>query len=339
MKKKILTTGGAGFIGAHTVVELHHAGFDTVIVDDLSRTDDTLLKGIEKITGQNPNFYKGNCCDADFVRSVFKKEKNIAGVIHFAAYKAVGESVEKPLDYYHNNIGSLVTMLTVMKEHNVQDFIFSSSCTVYGQPDVIPVNESAPFKRAESPYGATKQMSERILEDAHSTGFRMVSLRYFNPIGAHPSAHLGELPVGVPSNLVPYITQTAIGKRPKLTVFGNDYQTPDGTNVRDFIHVVDVADAHVKAFEFLQEQAQQTLYKVYNLGTGHGVSVQQLIDKFQLVTGVPLNYTIGSRRPGDVEKVYADPTKIMHDLGWKAQYSIEDGLRHAWAWEKKLAGV
>lgn len=337
MKKKILTTGGAGFIGAHTVVELHHAGFDTVIVDDLSRTDETLLNGIEKITGQKPNFHRGNCCDIDFVRNVFKQEKNIAGVIHFAAFKAVGESVEKPLDYYRNNIGSLVTVLEVMKEFKVLDFIFSSSCTVYGQPDVIPVNESAPFKRAESPYGATKQMSERILEDAHTTGFRMVSLRYFNPIGAHPSAHLGELPVGVPSNLVPYITQTAIGKRPKLTVFGNDYKTPDGTNVRDFIHVVDVADAHVKAFEFLQHQTNTPLYKVYNLGTGEGVSVMQLIEKFQQVTGVKLNYEIGKRRPGDVEKVYADPGKIMHELKWKAQYAIDDGLKHAWAWEQKLA--
>ena len=336
MRKKILTTGGAGFIGAHTVVELHNAGFEIVIIDDLSRTDEILLRGIEQIIGQKPTFYKGNCCDADFVRSVFKKEGNIAGVIHFAAYKAVGESVEKPLDYYRNNIGSLVTMLEVMQEFKVKDFIFSSSCTVYGQPDVIPVNESAPFKRAESPYGATKQMCERILEDAHSTGYRIISLRYFNPIGAHSSTLLGELPIGVPSNLVPFVTQTAIGKRAKLTVFGNDYDTVDGSNVRDFIHVVDVADAHVKAFEYLQKQPAGNYYEAFNLGTGEGVSVLQLVNKFQEATGVKLNYDIGPRRPGDVVKVYADPTKIMTKMGWKPRLSLQEGLMHAWAWEKRL---
>jgi UDP-glucose 4-epimerase len=337
MKPKIITTGGAGFIGAHTVVELHQAGFDTVIIDNLSRTDEILLQGIEKITGQKPNFHKGDCCDKDFVRSVFKKEGNIAGVIHFAAYKAVGESVEKPLDYYRNNIGSLVTMLEVMKEFGVKDFIFSSSCTVYGQPDIIPVDESGPFKRAESPYGATKQMSERILEDAFTTGYRIISLRYFNPIGAHPSGNLGELPIGVPSNLVPYVTQTAIGKRPKLTVFGNDYDTVDGSNIRDFIHVVDVADAHVKALEYLQKQPQGNYFDAFNLGTGEGVSVLQLIDKFQKAAGVKLNYEIGPRRPGDVVKVYADPSKIMAKMGWKPHFSLEDGLKHSWAWEQKLS--
>lgn len=337
MRKKILTTGGAGFIGAHTVVELHQAGFDTVIIDDLSRTDEILLKGIETIIGQKPNFHKGDCCDADFVRSVFKKEGNIAGVIHFAAYKAVGESVEKPLDYYRNNIGSLVTILEVMKEFSVKDFIFSSSCTVYGQPDVIPVSESAPFKRAESPYGATKQMSERVLEDAHTTGYRVISLRYFNPIGAHPSTLLGELPIGVPGNLLPYVTQTAIGKREKLRINGNDYNTPDGSNIRDFIHVVDVASAHVKAFEYLQKQPTGNYYEAFNLGTGDGVSVLQLVNKFEEVNGVTLNYEIGPRRPGDVVKVYADPTKIMTKMGWKPRFSLEDSLKHAWAWEKKLA--
>jgi UDP-glucose 4-epimerase len=337
MRKKIITTGGAGFIGAHTVVELHQAGFDTVIIDNLSRTDEILLQGIEKIIGQKPNFHKGDCCDVDFVRSVFKKEGNVAGVIHFAAYKAVGESVEKPLDYYRNNIGSLVTMLEVMKEFDVKDFIFSSSCTVYGQPDVIPVNETAPFKRAESPYGATKQMSERILEDAHLTGYRIISLRYFNPIGAHPSGNMGELPIGVPSNLVPYVTQTAIGKRTKLTVFGNDYDTIDGSNVRDFIHVVDVAGAHVKALEFLQHQPAGNYYDAFNLGTGDGVSVLQLVDAFQKVTGVKLNYEIGPRRAGDVVKVYADPSKIMNKMSWKPRFSLEDGLKHAWEWEKRLS--
>jgi UDP-glucose 4-epimerase len=228
-------------------------------------------------------------------------------------------------------------MLEVMKEFNVTDFIFSSSCTVYGQPDIIPVTESAPFKRAESPYGATKQMSERILEDAHSTGYRIISLRYFNPIGAHPSGNLGELPIGVPSNLVPYVTQTAIGKRAKLTVFGNDYDTIDGSNIRDFIHVVDVADAHVKALEFLQQQPEGNYYDAFNLGMGEGVSVLQLVEAFQKVTGVKLNYEIGTRRPGDVVKVYADTTKITNQMGWKPRFSLEDGLKHAWAWEKKLA--
>ena len=337
MKPKILITGGAGYIGAHTVVELHQAGFDTVIIDNLSRCDETLLHGIEKITKQKPNFHKGDCLDKDFLRTVFKTQGRISGVIHFAAYKAVGVSVEKPLDYYRNNIGSLVTLLEVMKEFGVKDIIFSSSCTVYGQPDQIPVSESAPFKRAESPYGATKQMCERILEDAYLTGYKIISLRYFNPIGAHPSGNMGELPIGVPSNLVPFITQTAIGKREKLTVFGNDYNTPDGYNIRDFIHVVDVADAHVKAIQFLQKQSKAKSYDVYNLGTGEGVSVLQLIEIFQKVSGVKLNYTVGDRRPGDIEKVYADPTKIMRELNWKAKYSIEEGLLHSWAWEKKLS--
>ncbi len=337
MKSKILITGGAGYIGAHTVVELHNAGFETVIVDNLSRCDDTLLKGMEKITGQKPNFHKGDCLDRDFLRTVFNTQGPISGVIHFAAYKAVGESVEKPLDYYRNNVGSLVTLLEVMKEFDVKDFIFSSSCTVYGQPDQIPVSETAPFKRAESPYGATKQMCERILEDTYLTGYKIISLRYFNPIGAHPSGNMGELPIGVPSNLVPFITQTAIGKREQLTVFGNDHNTPDGYNIRDFIHVVDVADAHVKAIEFLQKKTQPTYYDVFNLGTGEGVSVMQLIEKFQKVSGVKLNYHVGAKRPGDIEKVFADPSKIMRELNWKAKYSVEEGLMHSWEWEKKMA--
>lgn len=336
MKSKILITGGAGYIGAHTVVELHHAGFETIIVDNLSRSDETLLKGMEKIIGQRPNFHKGDCLDQAFLRNVFRTQGPISGVIHFAAYKAVGESVEKPLEYYRNNVGSLVSVLEVMKEFGVKDFIFSSSCTVYGQPDQIPVSETAPFKRAESPYGATKQMCERILEDAYLTGYKIISLRYFNPIGAHPSANMGELPIGVPSNLVPFITQTAIGKREKLIVFGSNHNTPDGYNIRDFIHVVDVADAHVKATEYLQKQSNLKSYDVFNLGTGEGVSVLQLIEKFQQVSGVKLNYTVGARRPGDIEKVFADPSKIMKELIWKAKYSIEEGLRHSWEWEKKL---
>ena len=257
-------------------------------------------------------------------------------VLHFAAYKSVGESVQKPLMYYENNIGSLVTLLKVMQANNVKDLIFSSSCTVYGQPDTIPVDETAPFKRAESPYGATKQMSERILEDAYVTGFRVVSLRYFNPIGAHPSALMGELPIGTPNNLVPYITQTAAGKREKLVIFGNDYDTPDGTNIRDFIHVVDLAVGHVKAMEYLEKLPPSKQYEAFNLGTGKGVSVLELVGQFQNVTGVKLNYSIGARRPGDVEKVYADPAKVNDKLNWRTQYTSADALLHAWEWEKKI---
>lgn len=335
-KKKILVTGGAGYIGAHTVVELSQAGFEPVIVDNFSKSDDTLLKGIEKILGSKPVFMEGNCTDSTFLRSVFEKHQ-FACVMHFAAFKSVGESVQRPLYYYHNNIESLVTLLEVMKEFNVSDLIFSSSCTVYGEPDQIPVDESAPFKRAESPYGATKQMCERILEDAYSSGFRVISLRYFNPIGAHPSALLGELPIGTPNNLVPYVTQTAIGKREQLTVFGNDYTTPDGSCIRDFIHVVDLATAHMNAMQYLDKQKGDTFYNVFNLGTGVGVSVLELITKFEKATGVKLNYVIGPRRSGDVEKTYADPAKVNKELGWNAKYSVEEALLHAWQWEQKLA--
>ncbi|HET7179182.1 MAG TPA: UDP-glucose 4-epimerase GalE [Chryseosolibacter sp.] len=333
MKKKVLVTGGAGYIGAHTAVELFNAGYEPVIVDNLSRSDRTLLKGMEKITEEKPNFREGDCLDEKFLNEVFGMEGPFSCVLHFAAYKSVGESVQQPLMYYENNLGSLVALLKVMKANGVKDLIFSSSCTVYGQPDHIPVDENAPFKRAESPYGATKQMSERILEDSYTTGYRVVSLRYFNPIGAHPSALMGELPIGTPNNLVPYITQTAAGKREKLTIFGNDYDTPDGTNIRDFIHVVDLAVAHVKAMEYLEKQPPENCYDAFNLGTGVGVSVMELVNQFQEVTGVKLNYTIGPRRPGDVVKVYADPAKVNKALNWKARYTIADALKHAWAWE------
>jgi UDP-glucose 4-epimerase len=336
MKKKVLVTGGAGYIGGHTAVALIEAGYDPVIIDNFSRSDRTLLKGMEKITGIKPNFREGDCLDQKFLNEIFQSEGPFGCVLHFAAYKSVGESVQKPLIYYENNIGSLVTLLKVMQANDVKDLIFSSSCTVYGQPDQIPVNEGAPFKRAESPYGATKQMSERILEDAYITGLRVVSLRYFNPIGAHPSALMGELPIGTPNNLVPYITQTAAGKREKLTIFGNDYDTPDGTNIRDFIHVVDLAIGHVKAMEYLDKLPSSNVYEAFNLGTGVGVSVQQLVDEFQKVTGVKLNYGIGPRRPGDVVKVYADPSKVNNKLNWKTKYSSSDALLHAWEWERKL---
>jgi UDP-glucose 4-epimerase len=338
-QKKILLTGGSGYIGAHTVVELISAGYDPVVIDNFSKSDRTLLDGITAITGKPVQFVEGDCCDKDFLTKLFKQEGPFTCVLHFAAFKSVGESVEKPLDYYRNNVGSMVTLLEVMQQNGVKDLIFSSSCTVYGQPDHIPVNESAPFKRAESPYGATKQVCERILEDAYRTGFRIISLRYFNPIGAHPSAMMGELPIGTPNNLVPYITQTAAGVREKLTVFGGDYDTAAGSCIRDFIHVVDVAIAHVKAMEFLSSRTEKVLYEVFNLGTGVGVSVLQLIQKFIKVTGVNLQYVVGPRRPGDVEKVYADPAKVNKVLGWETKYSVEDSLQHAWKWEKKIRNL
>jgi UDP-glucose 4-epimerase len=336
MRKKILVTGGAGYIGAHSVVELIQSGYEPVIIDDFSKSDSTLLNGIEEIINRKPEFIEGNCSDRHFLRSVFKNHE-FSSVIHFAAYKSVGESVQKPLFYYHNNIDSLISLLGIMQEFKVKNLIFSSSCTVYGEPDQIPVGESAPFKRAESPYGATKQMCERILEDSYRIGFRIISLRYFNPIGAHPSALLGELPIGTPNNLVPYVTQTAIGKREKLTVFGNDYNTPDGTCVRDFIHVVDLAIAHLKAMEYLDKQSEEIFYDVFNVGTGIGVSVLELIEKFQIATGIKLNYSIGPRRAGDVEKTYADASKVNRILKWKSRYTIEEALLHAWKWEEKLS--
>jgi UDP-glucose 4-epimerase len=336
-KKKVLVTGGAGYIGAHTVVELAKSGYQPIIIDNFSKSDKTLIDGIERIIGTKPVFYEGDCLDKIFLTELFKKEQTISCVLHFAAYKSVGESVQFPLKYYHNNIQSLVCLLEAMKECGVKDFIFSSSCTVYGQPDHIPVNESAPFKHAESPYGATKQMCERILEDVHSTGLRIISLRYFNPIGAHPSSLIGELPIGVPGNLVPFITQTAIGKREKLTVFGNNYNTTDGSCLRDYIHVVDLAIAHLKAMEYLRDRPGKNVYDVFNLGTGVAVSVLDLIDKFQTVTGKKVNYEIGPRRAGDVEKTYADPTKINAVMGWRPTYSVEEALLHAWNWEIKLS--
>lgn len=338
-QKKILVTGGAGYIGAHTAVELIQEGYDVVIVDDLSRSDRTLLEGIQRITQKDVAFHQGDCCDKAFMTRLFKNAGPFSCVMHFAAYKSVGESVANPLLYYHNNLNSLITLLDVMLENQVKDLIFSSSCTVYGQPDAIPVSESAPFKRAESPYGSTKQMCERILEDAAPKGLRIVSLRYFNPIGAHPSVELGEIPLGVPNNLVPYITQTAAGVREKLTVFGNDYDTPDGSCIRDFIHVVDLGNAHFKAMEFLAERPEENLYDAFNLGTGVGVSVLQLLEKFTQATGVKVPFTIGDRRPGDVEKVYADPAKVNKHFNWKTKYSIEDSLLHAWQWEKKIRGI
>jgi len=337
--KKILVTGGAGYIGAHTVVELYANGYSPVIIDNFSKSDRTLLEGIEKITNSPVVLYEGDCADKEFLAVVFEKEGEIDGVMHFAAYKSVGESVDHPLMYYRNNLDSLLSLLEVMEEQKVHNLIFSSSCTVYGEPDSIPVDEHAPFKKAESPYGATKQMCEQILEDAVKAdkALNVISLRYFNPIGAHPSALLGELPIDKPNNLVPYITQTAAGIREKLVIFGDDYDTPDGTCIRDFIHIVDLADAHVKAIDKLLKSKGNEGYEYYNLGTGRGVSVSQLVKEFIEVTGVQLNYEIGPRRAGDVVKTYANAAKAEEELGWSARFTSKDALRDAWAWEKKIS--
>ena len=339
--KKVLVTGGAGYIGAHTAVELIQQGYAPVIIDNFSKSDKTLLSGIEEITNTQVRFYEGDCADRNFLKRLFALEPGIVAVMHFAAYKSVGESVEQPLKYYENNIGSVLALLEIMAEERIQNFIFSSSCTVYGQPDLIPVDEQAPFKRAESPYGATKQMCERILEDAvHSNKeLRVISLRYFNPVGAHPSALMGELPLDVPGNLVPFITQTAAGIRKKLVIFGNNYSTPDGTCIRDFIHIVDLAKAHVVALSKMLSSNGLEAYEVFNLGSGDGVSVLQLVKKFVEVTGVSLSYEIGPRRSGDVEKTYANPSKAFGKLGWKTNCTIEEALLHSWNWQKKISQI
>lgn len=338
MRQKVLVTGGAGYIGAHTVVELLHAGFEPIIVDNLSRGSNRLIQGIESIAKRPVSFYKADCLVKSDMEAVIMRHPDIDAVIHFAAFKSVKESVANPEIYYRNNIDSLLTLLEVMAQYQIRNLVFSSSCTVYGQPDVIPVTEQAPFKTAESPYGATKQVCERILQDVAMAkpAFRFLSLRYFNPIGAHPSGLIGELPVGVPDNLVPFITQTAIGIRSKLTVFGNDYQTPDGSCLRDFIHVVDLARAHVASLNNLR--AQKDAFDAINIGSGVPSSVLELINTFIKVTGVEVRHEIGPRRPGDIEKVYADPSKAQKQLQWKTELSIENALLDAWNWEKKLAG-
>lgn len=334
---KILVTGGAGYIGSHVVVELLHAGYEPVVVDDLSRGSIELLKGVEKITRKKVIFHQVDCSNLSELSGVFQEHPEIIAVMHFAAFKSVKESVVNPLMYYRNNIDSMLTLLEVMRKQQVFRLVFSSSCTVYGQPDMIPVTEDAPFKTAESPYGATKQMCERILQDTIvvDKAFRFISLRYFNPIGAHPTGLIGELPIGIPDNLVPFIAQTAIGKRDKLVVFGADYQTPDGSCLRDFIHVVDLAIAHVSALTYIQ--SQENGFEAINVGTGIPCSVLELIHSFTMTTGVPVNHVIGQRRPGDIEKVYADPSKSLRVLNWKAERSIEEALRDAWNWEKKMA--
>lgn len=334
--KKILVTGGTGFIGSHTVVELHNAGYEPIIIDNFNNSNPSVLDGIKAITGKSFAFYEADCNDPAIFNTIFAEHK-IEGIIHFAAYKAVGESVANPLKYYYNNIHSLVNLLENMLKSEVNNLVFSSSCTVYGQPDLLPVTEDAPVKQAESPYGNTKQVSEEIIKDTcvANQSLKAISLRYFNPIGAHPSAEIGELPLGVPSNLVPFITQTAIGIREKLTVFGNDFNTPDGSCVRDYIHVVDLAKAHVKAFELLAKK-EKGHYDFFNIGTGTGSTVLEVVNTFEKVTNQKLNYQIGPRRPGDVEKVYAAVDKSTQVLGWKTELSLATALEDAWRWQQKI---
>ncbi|MDF0716790.1 UDP-glucose 4-epimerase GalE [Muricauda sp. 334s03] len=333
---KILVTGGLGFIGSHTVVELQNEGFEVVVVDNLSNSSINVLEGIEAITGKRPIFEEFDLRDKPKVQDFFQKHDDIAGVIHFAASKAVGESVEEPLLYYENNLGVLVYVLQELKKKGDASFIFSSSCTVYGQADEMPITEAAPVKPAESPYGNTKQVGEEIIRDTCKVNpeLKAISLRYFNPIGAHPSGKIGELPIGVPQNLVPFITQTGVGLREQLSVFGDDYPTEDGTCVRDYIHVVDLAKAHVAALQRLLENKNEGNYEVFNLGTGTGSSVLEVIQSFERVSGEKLNYKIVGRRPGDVIQAYADTKKANEILGWKAKSSLDDAMKSAWEWEK-----
>ena len=335
---KILVTGGAGYIGSHAVVELQQAGYQPVIIDNFSNSQESALAGIESILGISVPIYRIDCADETALRGVFQAEPGIAGVIHFAAFKAVGESVEKPLAYYQNNIGSLLTLLQVMKEFGVENLVFSSSCTVYGIPDALPVTEATPTKKATSPYGATKQMAEDILNDvAAAGGPRTILLRYFNPIGAHESAKIGELPLGVPNNLVPFITQTAAGIREKLTVYGTDYDTPDGSCIRDYIHVVDLAKAHVVAVRRLLDGHAADRVETFNVGTGRGNTVLEVVRTFEEVSGQKLNYSIGPRRPGDVPAIYADATKAAEVLGFRTETSLADSLASSWKWQQTLS--
>lgn len=338
MNPKILVTGGAGYIGSHTVVALQESGYEVLIIDNLSNSSQKVIDQITRITGIAPGFEKLDLCNHMLLREYFKKHSKIAGVIHFAAHKAVGESVQFPLKYYHNNLSSLINLLDAMASIQCNNLVFSSSCTVYGDPDVLPVTEKAPRKESMSPYGNTKRVSEDIIRDqAATTALKAIALRYFNPIGAHDTALIGELPLGVPNNLVPYITQTAIGKRPQLSIFGNDYDTPDGTCIRDYIHVMDLAQAHVRAVERTLEDRNKDKYEVFNIGTGNGFSVLEVVEAFQKVNAVALNYAITQRRPGDVPQVWADTGLANQELGWKAQRGLEEMLRSAWKWEQYLA--
>lgn len=338
---KILVTGGLGFIGSHTVVELQNEGYEVVIIDDLSNSSMDVLEGITDITGKKPIFEKLDLKEKSKVQNFFKKHQDIKGVIHFAASKAVGESVQKPLMYYENNINTLVYVLQELSNLPQSNFIFSSSCTVYGQAEVMPITENAPVKPAESPYGNTKQIGEEIIQDICRVepNLNAISLRYFNPIGAHPTAKIGELPIGVPQNLVPFITQTAAGLRECLSVFGDDYPTPDGTCIRDYIHVVDLAKAHVLALQRLLSNENETNYETFNVGTGVGSSVLEVIQSFERMSGLSLNYKIAPRREGDVVQAYAETTKANITLGWKAQFTLDDAMKSAWLWEKQIRNL
>lgn len=340
MKEKILVTGGTGYIGSHTTVELQNAGYDVVIIDNLSNSNENVIDGIEKITGIRPAFVKGDCTDIETLRKLFKDYPGIKGIINFAASKAVGESVQKPLLYYRNNLNTLINLLELMPEFGVKGIVFSSSCTVYGEPDVNPIDETAPIKAATSPYGNTKQISEEIIEDYVASGapIKSIILRYFNPIGAHPSGFIGELPLGVPQNLVPFLTQAAAGIRKELTVFGTDYNTPDGSCIRDYIDVVDLAKAHVIAMKRMLDGQDHDAIEIFNLGTGTGLSVLELIHAFEEATGVKVPHKIGDRRAGDIEKIWANPVKANEVLGWKAEADIKDTMRNAWQWQCNCNG-
>lgn len=335
--RKILVTGGCGYIGSHTIVDLLENGYEVISIDDNSRSSAFSVNGIEKITGKKVKNYKVDLKNFDETQAVFQENTDIAGVIHFAAYKAVGESVAAPLLYFENNLFSLINLLKCVEEFSIPHFVFSSSCTVYGNPDSIPVTEAFPIKKAESPYGATKQMGEEMLTDFTKNGAcDAILLRYFNPVGAHPSAILGELPIGKPQNLVPAITQTAIGKLPKMKVFGNDYDTRDGSCIRDYIHVCDIAHAHTLAIQYLENAKNEGPCDIFNLGTGLGVTVLEAIQTFEEVSGVKLNYEIAPRRPGDVIAIYANNDKAVNKLGWNIKYGIKDMMKTAWDWELKL---
>lgn len=337
-KERILVTGGTGYIGSHAVVELLNAGYQVVIIDDLSNSNIHVLDGIERITGIRPDFVEASCTDMAALTKLFADYPDIKGILHFAASKAVGESMEKPLLYYRNNLVSLMNLLELMAPNHVKGIVFSSSCTMYGEPDVNPVTEQSPIKKATSPYGNTKQISEEIITDVINAGapFKSIILRFFNPVGAHPSAEIGELPNGTPQNLIPYVTQTAIGIRKELSIFGDDYNTPDGYCIRDFINVVDLAKAHVLAVERMLHDKSEAKIEFFNLGTGTGLSVKELLDSFERATGVKVPHKVVGRRPGDIEKVWADPSHANKVLGWKAEIPIDDTMRSAWAWQKKL---
>lgn len=338
--KKILVTGGLGYIGSHTVVELQNAGYQVIIIDNLSNSSLDVLEGITNISKTPPTFERLDLRYKADVSDFFKRNKDIAGIIHFAASKAVGESVVNPLLYYENNLNTLIYLLQECNAYGIENFIFSSSCTVYGEPDSLPITESAPVKSATSPYGNTKQISEEILKDTCSvSALQAIALRYFNPIGAHETVEIGELPAGVPQNLVPFITQTAAGLRKQLSVYGDDYPTRDGSCIRDYIHVVDLAKAHVIALQRLLSKKNSSNYEVFNLGTGRGSSVLEVVNSFEKTTGEKLNYKIVARRPGDVISVYADTKKANDVLGWSAQETMEDALLSSWKWEKKVRGI